>query len=69
MDYLSTAQAAKKWGISERRVQRLCEDGRVDGAVRFSRVWAIPKDTQKPVDLRKKSRQQIIKVSNENQRK
>lgn len=69
MDYLSTKQAAEKWGISERRVQRLCEDGRVDGAVRFSRVWAIPKDTQKPVDPRKKSRQEKIRVSNENQRK
>ena len=53
MDYISTAQAAKKWGISERRVQKLCEQGRIEGAFRFSRVWAIPKDAPKPKDPRK----------------
>ena len=55
MNYISTAQAAEKWGISERRVQRLCEDGRIEGAFRFSRVWAIPKDAPKPADPRRKS--------------
>lgn len=54
MDYMSTAQAADKWGISERRVQKYCEDGRIKGAFRFSRVWAIPKDAPKPTDPRKK---------------
>ena len=54
MDYISTAQAADKWGISERRVQKLCEEGRIDGVIRFSRVWAIPKDAPKPIDPRKK---------------
>jgi predicted site-specific integrase-resolvase len=54
MDYMSTAQAAEKWGISERRVQKYCEDGRIEGAFRFSRVWAIPKDAAKPTDPRKK---------------
>jgi len=57
MDYISTTQAAKKWGISERRVQRLCEDNRIEGAMRFSRVWAIPKEAEKPVDPRKKPKQ------------
>ena len=56
MDYISTAQAAKKWGISERRVQRLYVDNRIDGAIRFSRIWAIPKDAKKPVDPRKKAK-------------
>jgi len=54
MEYISTAQAAVKWGISERRVQRLCEDGRIEGAFRFSRVWAIPQDAPKPTDPRRK---------------
>lgn len=54
MDYISTAQAAKKWGISERRVQKYCEDGRINGVFRFSRVWAIPIDAPKPMDPRKK---------------
>lgn len=56
MDYISTKEAAEKWGISERRIQKLCEDGRIAGAVRFSRVWAIPKDAPKPQDPRKKKK-------------
>ena len=53
MDYISTQEAAKKCGISDRRVQKLCEQGRIEGVVRFSRVWAIPKDAPKPHDPRK----------------
>jgi len=54
MDYMSTKEAAEKWGISERRIQKLCEENRIEGAVRFSRVWAIPKDAKKPLDARRK---------------
>lgn len=62
MDYISTSQAAKKWGISERRVQKLCEDNRIEGALRFSRVWAIPKDAQKPTDPRRKSENNSFQI-------
>ncbi|HBD85885.1 MAG TPA: DNA-binding protein [Clostridiales bacterium] len=55
MEYISTKEAAAKWGISERRIQKLCEENRIDGVVRFSRVWAIPQDAQKPADARKKA--------------
>ena len=54
MEYMSCAEAAAKWGISERRVQTLCEDDRIPGTVKFSRVWLIPKDAEKPIDGRKK---------------
>lgn len=54
MEYISCAEAAEKWGISERRVQKLCEVDRITGAVKFSRIWLIPKDTEKPIDGRKK---------------
>lgn len=54
MNYISTAQAAEKWGISERRVQKLCGEGRIDGAMRFSCVWAIAKNATKPTEPRKK---------------
>ena len=50
MDYISVSEAAKKWGISERRIQKLCEENRIPGVVRFSRMWLIPKDAKKPVD-------------------
>lgn len=55
MEYMSTKEAAEKWGISERRIQKLCEEGRIPGAIRFSRVWAIPKNAEKPTDGRMKS--------------
>lgn len=34
--------------ISERRIQKLCVEGRIEGVVKFSKVWAIPKDAGKP---------------------
>ena len=54
MDDLTTKQAAEKWNISLRRVQVLCEQGRIKGAVRLGWAWAIPKDAEKPADLRMK---------------
>lgn len=54
MDYISVQEAAKKWDISERRVQKLCEVSRIPGVVRFSRLWLIPKDAEKPCDKRYK---------------
>jgi len=53
MDYISVQQAAGKWGISVRRIQKLCEDNRIDGVVRFGRIWMIPRDADKPDDARK----------------
>ena len=52
MEYISVKEASLKWGISERRIQRLCLEERVAGAIRFSRVWMIPKDAEKPADAR-----------------
>ena len=55
LEYISAPEAAKKWGISERRVQKLCEEKRIPGVAKFSRLWLIPKDAQKPVDARIKA--------------
>jgi len=54
LDYISVEQASDKWGISNRRIQKLCEENRIDGVIRFGRSWAIPRDAQKPADARKK---------------
>lgn len=54
IDYISVQQASDKWEISKRRIQKLCEENRIDGAVRFGRAWAIPKDAPKPADSRLK---------------
>ncbi|MCQ1529716.1 helix-turn-helix domain-containing protein [Lutispora saccharofermentans] len=52
MDFISVQEAATQWGISERRIQKLCEENRIPGVVRFSRMWLIPKDAKKPIDGR-----------------
>lgn len=49
-DYMTVQEAATKWGISE--LQKLCEENRILGVVRLSRVWLIPKDAEKPADGR-----------------
>ena len=51
--YLSTKQAAQKWGLSERRVRILCSEGRIAGAFREGRAWKIPREAVKPLDGRK----------------
>lgn len=52
--YLSIREAAEKWGVSERRVNQYCTQGRISGAERFGTAWAIPDSAEKPDDPRKK---------------
>ena len=42
MEYLKIEQIAKKWDISVRRVQLLCAEVKIEGAVRFGRAWMFP---------------------------
>ncbi len=49
---ITCQQAAAQWGISPRRVQFLCDQGRIAGARRVGRMWFIPVDAQKPLDAR-----------------
>lgn len=55
MEYLKIDQIAKKWNISIRRVQLLCVEGKIEGALRFGRDWMIPKNAKKPLDRRTKA--------------
>lgn len=52
MEYITAKEAAAKWGISQRRVQVLCSQGKVDGAKRLGWAWAIPQSSMKPDDAR-----------------
>lgn len=54
MIYLSVVETANKWNMSARRVQILCNEGRIQGAQRVGNVWMIPEIAEKPVDGRKK---------------
>lgn len=51
--FISVKVAAQKWGLSERRVQILCSQNRIEGAFRLGNAWAIPNDAKKPEDNRK----------------
>jgi len=53
-EYMTVQETAKLWKISERRVQRLCSENRIEGVIHLSRVWLIPKGTKKPADGRRK---------------
>ena len=42
MEYLSCTKAAEKMGISIRRIQQMCKDGEISGAIKEGRAWLIP---------------------------
>ena len=50
--YMTIKQAAEVWGITTRRIQVLCAEGRIEGATKFGRDWAIPVEAEKPTDGR-----------------
>lgn len=52
MDYISIKEASKKWEISDSRIRLLCREGRIEGAIKIGRNWAIPFDAVKPIDGR-----------------
>ena len=55
MDFMTTKHAAELWGISQRRVSILCEQGRIEGVTKAGIMWLIPPDAKKPNDGRIKS--------------
>lgn len=54
MRYLSVADTAKKWNISERSVRNYCAQGRVEGAFLTGKTWRIPENAGKPERSNKK---------------
>jgi Fic family protein len=55
MKYIGTKEISKKWGINDRRVRLLCEEGRVDSAMKVGKSWLIREDEDKPYDARRKT--------------
>ena len=52
MEYISVAEAAKKWDLTKRRVQVLCNENRIQDVKKIGNVWAIPVDAKRPDDKR-----------------
>ena len=53
MEYITAQNAAENWGITRRRVQILCAEGRIEGAIKMANLWLIPLESEKPQDARK----------------
>ena len=60
MKYMSTKEASKRWAISERRIRVLCNEGRIEGAIKIGRNWSIPADSAKPADARETSKKKYL---------
>ena len=58
--FMTTKQAAERWGISDRRVRILCAEGKIFGAHQEGRGWKIPADAVKPADGRYRSAENLL---------
>ena len=66
MDYKSASQMARRWNISQRRVQILCSENRITGAFKVGEIWVIPDNALKPVDLRKRKNSFVLSEDSNN---
>jgi len=73
MKYLSVAEMAEKWGISERTVRNYCANGKIADATLIGKTWHIPETAEKPERINKKqegnSLLEILRDEKLNQRK
>lgn len=59
-EFMTASQMAKKWNLTQRRVQILCAKGRIDGVFKLGENWVIPASAQKPMDGRiKKGKENV----------
>ena len=58
--FMTVKEASIKWGISDRRIRVLCQQGKISGAYQEGKAWKIPKDAMKPADGRYKSKQSLF---------
>ena len=45
---MSVLETAERWEVSQRRIQILCNENRIKGAVKQSGIWLIPHGAKKP---------------------
>lgn len=60
MKYINTKEASEKWGISDRRIRVLCNDGRIEGVIKIGRNWSIPVESIRPVDAREGNKKNYL---------
>ena len=52
LDYKTVKEISQQWGVSDRRVRLLCQQGIIDGVIQKGRSYLIPENTIKPMDKR-----------------
>ena len=62
MNYITVQEAAVRWGISERRVQMFCCEGRVSGALKHNGTWHIPEDAPRPENPRENAKKRYARL-------
>lgn len=65
MDYISVAEAAKKWSLSERSVRNYCAIGKIPNAVLAGKTWKIPVDAEKPKRVNARPENALLAVLQE----
>ena len=50
--YKTVVEVAEEWGLKPRTIQIMCAEGKIAGAAKFGKSWAIPSDTKRPTDGR-----------------
>lgn len=65
MKYLSVAETAEKWNISERSVRNYCAQNRISGAFLKGKIWNIPENAEKPVRVNKKKIKTLLDIFQE----
>ena len=63
--YLSIRETSYKWGVSERRVNQYCTQGRIPGAERFGRSWAIQTGGSPESKPHKRERRMMCRLQQE----
>ncbi len=65
MKYVSVAEIAEKWGLSDRAVRMYCQNGRIKGAFLTGKTWNIPEDAEKPLARRSTQRKTLLSILKE----
>ncbi len=65
MNYISVAEMAKRWEMSERSVRNYCAEGRVLGAELVGKTWMIPEEAEKPGRKKRQGARTLLEILRE----
>lgn len=69
MAYISVAEAAKKWNLSERSVRNYCAIGKIPDAVLAGKTWQIPENADKPKRVNAKAENTLLSILQDEKKK